>query len=189
MGEQTKEFLEEAAPRIEKAARGVRRRALRDDHRFGTNDIVQEAVLKVRGVYKRGVTPPEQILCAAYLATVVRRVVIDHLRKASVRREVGDDGVQEIALGSADEDNQSVAYGLERVVERLQRFLMGEGLGGKYSDEKRAQIVRTFELHLEGETNENIAEILGLSKSGVDRYFKLVRGKIIADLIEANDHG
>jgi RNA polymerase sigma-70 factor (ECF subfamily) len=133
----------------------VKRLSLRVGGTVDANDIVQDAFLRLQRV------SAEQIIenPRSYLFRIADNLAIDHIRSrtSQARRleQVGD--IHLIASGDPSP---------ERIIDYRQRLARLEGVISELPDRQR----KAFLMHkLDGLSHSEVAQVMGISKSGVEK--------------------
>lgn len=181
----TYEFAIEATAPLIDIAREERAKAFGAQRPVGTIEVANQALVKLTKAFRKGKHDKSVLLDNGYLRTVVRNVIRDAVRLIARKAETDlDEAKLELSVNDASDNEARYAASalLERVQDKLDAFLRGEGLGKRMKVEARNRVVAVLALHVQGLSNEDVANELGISKDTVHTDLALVRGKVLASL-------
>ncbi len=170
--------LEQLLPRIYDELRRLASRYLRGERRdltLQTHDLVHEAFLRLIG--QRHVDWQSRAHFFGVSASMMRRILVDHARSRSYSKRGGD--VRKIVLDEVPDlagARRTDVVALDQALERLAEV-----------DEKLARVVELR--FFGGLTNDEMAEVLGVSNVTVRRRFRLARAWLYRQLGGAEDDG
>ena len=145
-----------------------RLRLERSDHTLGTTALVNESYLRLADIRRAGFESRAHFLAMASRA--MRRVLVDHARRRGAEKRGGDGS--DVPL----EDAPQLAAG------DVRRFLdLEQALSAlREIDERQASVVEHH--YFGGLTFDEIADVLGVSRSTVKRDMRFARAWLAAEL-------
>jgi RNA polymerase sigma factor (TIGR02999 family) len=139
-----------------------RMRAERKDHTLQPSDLIHEAFLKLVHVNERDIHGRKHFFALA--STIMRRILVDHARaKGAARRSAPAGEAAAVSPPLTD------TIELDNALERLERV-----------DERKAKVVEMR--FFGGFTEEEIAEVLGVTARTVKRDWTVARAWLYGEL-------
>ena len=140
-----------------------RMRAERKDHTFRPTDLIHEAFLKLVREGERDFVGRQHFFALA--STIMRRILVDHARtKRAAKREVVP-----VEFGETNGLSPSETIELDTALERLFKV-----------DERKARVVEMR--FFGGFTEDEIAQILGVTPRTIKRDWVMARAWLFAEL-------
>jgi RNA polymerase sigma factor (TIGR02999 family) len=132
-----------------------------------TTSLVHEVFIKLMTSSSRTIDKTHFFRLASL---AMRQLLVDHLRERQTSKRGG--GIQHIDIGGIDIPQEDPAYGLQVVVDALDRL--------RVIDERMADV---FSLHaFAGLPFEDIAKMLGVSRPTAQRDFATARAYLLSTL-------
>jgi RNA polymerase sigma factor (TIGR02999 family) len=145
-----------------------RLRLERTDHTFSATALVNEAYLRLADIRRAGFEDRAHFLAMA--ARAMRRVLVDHARRRATRKRGG--GVRPVpldAIGPLAAEDSGRFLELDAALDRLEA-----------EDPRQARIIE--QQYFVGLSIEEIADLLGISRSTVKRDLRAARAWLAAEL-------
>jgi len=173
-----RQALDEVVSLVHDELRRVAHRRLgleRPNHTLGTTALVNESYLRLADIRRAGFESRAHFLAMASRA--MRRVLVDHARRRGAEKRGGDR--RDVPLDAAP----------PIAAEDTRRFLdLEEALSSlRKADERQASVVEHH--YFGGLAFDEIAEVLGVSRSTVKRDMRSARAWLAAELGAPEEEG
>lgn len=173
-------------PDIERSARRLKN-AARYAGSMETHDLaVDAAVAAAEEIARDATLVPGTPRFFAFINTCIRNDIAARQRAPRNRDRASAPELPEAEDGSDLHRDLQLKREAERVRLELEKFFRGEGLGRRYSEDKRKAMREALHLHVEEDLSADAIEVrIGTPRTTVNNWLRFLREKVLADLAEA----